>query len=90
MIALVLLAEAVSLVAFGAIGVTGFLAAEAAATKAIALGLMLLYMLGSVLVTLFWVGLLVFYRNLIDWLIDIQDHAAAIRSSLTGQPRVDA
>ena len=89
LIALVLLGEAISLVAFGSFGVTGFLAAEEAAFKAMALGVMLLYMLGSVLITVFWVGLLIFYRNLIDWLIDMQDHAAAIRSSLTGQPRVD-
>ncbi len=43
----------------------------------------------SVLLAAMWVCLLIFYRNLIDWLTDMQDHAAAIRAHLTGQPRED-
>ena len=43
----------------------------------------------SMLLAAMWICLLIFYRNLIDWLTDMQDHAAAIRAHLTGQPRED-
>lgn len=37
------------------------------------------YMVSQWLGTIIWIGLLVFIRNLIDWLIDMEDHVRSVR-----------
>lgn len=41
--------------------------------------LLAVYMVSQWLGTVIWIGLLVFTRNLIDWLIDMEDHVRAVR-----------